>query len=91
MPRAKDFELDPKGPREYLKALKQGSNATTCGSVFYSLLKVLGKGMRKCGNPRYSACQTVGCEFLEEGCPSKVPCGPMVGDLHVTQLHGCDG
>lgn len=44
-------------------------------------------------NPRYSACPSVGCEFLEEGCPNctKVLCGRVVGALHVPQQHGCGG
>lgn len=37
---AKVFELYLKGPRESSKAVKQGSNATTCGNAYYSLLKV---------------------------------------------------
>lgn len=36
---AKAFELDPKGPRETLKGVKEGSNAATPGCARYSLPK----------------------------------------------------
>lgn len=52
-----------------------------------------GYGKRKGRNPRYSACQSVGCELLEEGCPNytKALCGLVVGALHVTPLQGYGG
>lgn len=49
--------------------------------------------MREGGNPRYSPCQPVGCEFLEEGYTNctKVLYELVVGALRVPQLHGCGG